>query len=195
MSKIAALIILLALITFGVTACQPDEAEPTPGDGGIPDTAFPDEPPPTPIIPPPTPNIEPVQPTPIPDPPDPQTEEELIAWGQEIYIEACAACHRPGGEGVVGAYPPLDGNPFVAAVDPHPVTQVIITGRGGMPGFYEMLETDELAAVISYIRTAWSNQASAVSVEDVEAAWDATDFPREVSDEDEDEEEEEEGED
>lgn len=191
--RIKRLIVTLAMLSLLLSACLPEEdTEMTPVVPAEP--TMPAEPPPTPTRLPPTPDQPRPTTTPIQTPPAPQTDTDRIAWGQELYMEACAACHQPAGEGFVGAYPPLSGNAFVAAQDPAPVIQVIITGRGGMPGFYEMLSEQEVALIVSYIRTAWGNQGSLVSEQDVTAAWEASGFPREVE-EDEAEEEVEEAED
>ncbi len=78
------------------------------------------------------------------------------------------------------SYQPMAGNPFVTAEDPTPVLQVVLTGRGGMPHFGEYLTTEELAAVISYVRNGWDNNASAVSTEQVEEADQQFSSPAEV---------------
>jgi cytochrome c6 len=183
MNRIRTWLIPVIVVFLALSSCLPEE------EAGLtpeihPQPTFPGEPPPTPSPPPPTPDEPRPTPTPQETTPTPQSADEMVAFGQDIYIEACAACHRPAGVGVVGAYPPLDGNAFVAAVDPAPLIQVIITGRGGMPGFYEMLEDYEIAAVVSYIRTAWTNQAEPVNTDEVNAAWAASDFPMDDDDED-----------
>lgn len=95
------------------------------------------------------------------------TGEQLINFGEQIYATNCATCHQPDGEGQ-GAYPALNGNPFVTAEDATQVIATVLQGRGQMPAFQDTLSSQEIAAVVSYIRNAWSNNASAVSVEQVE---------------------------
>ena len=89
-------------------------------------------------------------------------DSELLEQGEEIYIVSCSRCHQLDGGGVEATYPPLDGNPFVTVREPHHVVDVIAHGRGGMPAFRGQLDDDEIAAVVSYIRNAWGNQASIV---------------------------------
>jgi mono/diheme cytochrome c family protein len=96
-------------------------------------------------------------------------DQQLINQGGNVYMAYCAACHQEGGEGVEGIYPALAGSPFVTAEDPSQVLQVVLIGRGGMPHFQQYLTTDELAAVVSYVRNGWGNNASAVSPEQVSA--------------------------
>ena len=103
---------------------------------------------------------------------DTAASTELIARGQEIYESICIACHRPEGmgaegtEGVAGI-PALANNPFVALEDPKPVVQTVLNGRAGMPAF-RGFEDEEIAAVVSYIRQDFGNQAGPVDPEVVE---------------------------
>ncbi len=88
--------------------------------------------------------------------------EDLLAVGEDIYANVCAACHQPQGEGIDGIYPALAGNPLVTLEDPQPVTQVVLAGRGGMPRFADAYTDEQIAGIVSYIRTAWGNAASEV---------------------------------
>jgi mono/diheme cytochrome c family protein len=96
-------------------------------------------------------------------------EQELINEGENIYANQCAACHVQDGSGDGGTFPALDGNQFVLSPDPTPVIEVVKHGRGAMPAFGTLLEDREIASVVTYIRSAWSNSASTVSVEQVQA--------------------------
>ncbi len=98
--------------------------------------------------------------------------------GRALYEEHCAECHAGSGEGSVAA-PALAGNRAVTLADPTNLVNVIRHGgypastEGnprpfGMPPFYQ-LSRQELAAVITYIRTSWGNDASPVSAANV--AW------------------------
>jgi mono/diheme cytochrome c family protein len=103
---------------------------------------------------------------------------DLLSQGQAVYRKACADCHGTHGEGAAGAYPPLAGNATVLAVRPINLLRVIAEGGFapvtagnprpyGMPPFAERLSQREIAAVASYVRQAWGNEASAVSELDV----------------------------
>ena len=84
------------------------------------------------------------------------------------FLEACSACHQPSGKGIPGAFPALAGDPFVKG----PATQVVATvlnGRGGMPAWKIDLTDAQIAAAITYIRSAWGTAASAVTAEMVAA--------------------------
>ena len=90
-------------------------------------------------------------------------DEELIAAGEELYTNSCARCHQPDGEGFAPIYPHLAGNPLVTLHDPDPVIEIVLEGSGGMRGFRNTMDQEELAQVISYIRNAWGNEASTVT--------------------------------
>ncbi|HET9659589.1 MAG TPA: cytochrome c [Thermomicrobiales bacterium] len=97
----------------------------------------------------------------------------LIAEGEEIYNTTCIACHRAGGEGVEGvpgsaptingAIPALAGNAFVTLDDPKPAVLTVLNGRGGMPRFGGAYSDEQIAAVLSYVRQAFGNDAGPVS--------------------------------
>ena len=100
--------------------------------------------------------------------------------GKSVFLLNCAACHQPNGQGG-GPYPPLAGNPAVNAVDSAALIQIVLNGRtgpitvngtqygGNMPSWRE-LSDGEIAAVLTYVRSAWHNSAPAVSADQVTAA-------------------------
>ena len=57
----------------------------------------------------------------------------------------------------------LAGNPIVTLHDPEPIIDTVAYGQGSMMGFHDKLTSQEIAAILSYIRNAWGNQAPAVS--------------------------------
>ena len=79
------------------------------------------------------------------------------ADGQAVYAAACAGCHMPDGRGAVGAaaYPALAGDPRLAAAA-YPVIRVL-RGKGAMPPLGRLLSDEQVAAVVSYIRTNFGN--------------------------------------
>jgi cytochrome c oxidase subunit 2 len=95
---------------------------------------------------------------------------DVIKQGQAVYDNNCADCHRGSGEGLPVKFPALKGNPLVTG-DPQPLIQVVLNGRRGklgqMPAWKEHLNDAEIAAVLTYIRNAWGNQAPALKAEDV----------------------------
>ena len=93
-------------------------------------------------------------------PPEP---EKVIHSGQRLYVEFCAECHQTDGMGWSDLYPRLAGNPIVALHDPEPIIDTVTYGQGSMMGFDDRLTSQEIAAILSYIRNSWGNQAPAVS--------------------------------
>lgn len=102
----------------------------------------------------------------------------LVKHGNEIYDHQCAACHGKDGNGVVGVYPPLNGNSSVD--EPTGINAVRVVLLGGfppvtagnprpysMPPFAQSLKDADVAAVVSYIRQAWGNHAAPVQERDV----------------------------
>lgn len=100
--------------------------------------------------------------------------------GAVVYGANCSSCHQADGKGIAGAFPPLAGNPAVTG-NPVAVIAIVKNGLEGrvvvngaaysgiMPRWNGLLTDEQIAAVISYIRTSWKNRASAVSVADVQA--------------------------
>lgn len=78
--------------------------------------------------------------------------------GQALFTTNCSACHQPTGMGIPGAFPALAGDPFVLG-DPSAPAKTVLEGRGGMPNFKPDLTDDEIAAILSYVRSSWGNKA------------------------------------
>lgn len=100
------------------------------------------------------------------------------ASGPDVFAQNCAACHGRDGRGVPGAFPPLAGSEWVAANASTPIRIVLhglqghiqVEGRsfnGVMPAFGARLTDQELAAVLTYIRSTWGNGAAAVRTRSV----------------------------
>ena len=88
------------------------------------------------------------------------TMEELMERGEATYQTACAACHQPDGTGIAGAFPALAGNAdMLADVAGH--IDVILNGVSGtaMQAFGGQLSDVDIAAVVTYERNAWGNNA------------------------------------
>lgn len=77
--------------------------------------------------------------------------------GQEIYDQVCISCHMAQGKGAQGAglYPALAKNPKLAAAG-YPIYMVMV-GNKGMPGLGGVLNDEQIAEVVNYIRTHFGN--------------------------------------
>jgi mono/diheme cytochrome c family protein len=99
-------------------------------------------------------------------------DQALINLGEEIYATECASCHRLSGEGS-SVYPALNESELLISQDPTEAIRIVLYGMGQMPAFADILSTEEIAAVLSYERNAWDNDASVVTVEQVEEVQEA----------------------
>ena len=89
--------------------------------------------------------------------------------GKALFGQSCAACHQATGRGIPGAFPALAGDAFVVGPG-GPVASVVLNGRGGMPTFGKDLSNEEIAAILSYVRTSWGNHAGPLTPKTVESA-------------------------
>ena len=103
----------------------------------------------------------------------------MATRGEALYGQHCASCHGKQGEGAGNAYLPLAGNRTVTMDPPTNVIQAVMQGGFapatagnprpyGMPPFQHVLNGEDLAAVVSFVRQSWGNQGSAVTTLDVD---------------------------
>ena len=89
--------------------------------------------------------------------------------GAQLYLDNCAACHRPDGRGYDGVFPALADNPVVEAQDPVSLVHIILRGmktprtaatpaQFAMPAFDWRLSDQDLADLVTFIRTSWGNR-------------------------------------
>jgi len=118
---------------------------------------------------------QPDRPAPGARPPPPAA---AMARGGKVYEQQCAQCHGDQGRGEFGAFPALAGNRAVLLADPTNVVRVILQGGylpatagnprpHGMPPFQHLLSDDDVAAVATYVRNSWGNQAPGVGTIEV----------------------------
>jgi mono/diheme cytochrome c family protein len=100
--------------------------------------------------------------------------------GQQLF-QRCAVCHQATGQGVPSAFPPLAGSEWATAVNTAVPIRVVLHGlqgavtvkhqqfNGAMPayGTGQPMSDAEVAAVLTYVRSAWGNSAGAVTAADV----------------------------
>ncbi|MEO8987766.1 MAG: cytochrome c [Rhodanobacter sp.] len=108
----------------------------------------------------------------------PFTRAADAGQGGKLYAKHCADCHGMDGKGVAGIYPPLDGNTSVT--EPTGINAIRSVLLGGfapataanpmpysMPPFAQQLSDADVAALVTWVRQSWSNQASAMQPGDV----------------------------
>ncbi|HGY10078.1 MAG TPA: cytochrome c [Oceanithermus profundus] len=98
------------------------------------------------------------------------TAKAGAADGAGLYAANCASCHGANGEGMGAVFPALAGNDRLADADY--VIRTVLNGKPGtaMPGFGARFSDEEVAAVVSYVRTGWGNGYGAVDAAQVAAA-------------------------
>lgn len=116
----------------------------------------------------------PAMPDAPPLPPTPRRDAGTMVRGERIYDQRCAYCHGDAGQGVAGAIPPLAGNRAVGMTEPQNLIQIVRRGgflpatKGnprpfGMPPFGHVLDDNDVAAVLTYVRGSWGNDAPPVT--------------------------------
>jgi thiosulfate dehydrogenase len=93
------------------------------------------------------------------------------------YMQFCSDCHRSDGAGVKGLFPPLAGNPSIASNNPTSLLHITLTGWETaqtaahprvytMPGFARLAD-QEIAEILSFVRTRWGNEGTPISAAQV----------------------------
>jgi mono/diheme cytochrome c family protein len=105
-------------------------------------------------------------------------DQTVMKIGAAIYADECAGCHAADGKGASGLFPSLNGSPTVQQTDPTTLLHVVLRGArsaatdgaptgAAMPQFDWILNDDQVAAVLTYIRNAWGNAAPLVGAGEV----------------------------
>ncbi len=100
--------------------------------------------------------------------------------GKQVFELTCALCHNTAGTGNPNQAPPMDGSEWVTGSierliriplngleGPITVKGQQMTFSSSMPAMGASLTEEDLAKLLTYIRQAWSNKASPVTVEQV----------------------------
>lgn len=106
--------------------------------------------------------------------------------GAQLYYEYCSNCHVTNGNGYYPYQPALAGNPGVLDPDASSLINMTLNGSlrlvssegpvtTNMPYFRLLLNDQQIADVLSYVRSSWGNSASEISVDDVAEVRAATD--------------------
>ena len=90
------------------------------------------------------------------------TRDELVAHGKTVYegLGGCQGCHQPTGKGVPGTFPALDGSKIVNGGKDGQIA-ILLNGKPGtaMASFKHLSDKD-LAGVMAFTRSTWSNKAA-----------------------------------
>ena len=98
--------------------------------------------------------------------------------GRVLYEVSCGACHQADGEGKEGVASPLAGSEWVTGSE-RTLLRISLDGVRGpievkgkryqleMPALRHVYGDEDMAAILTYIRGAWGNSASAITADSV----------------------------
>jgi mono/diheme cytochrome c family protein/glucose/arabinose dehydrogenase len=116
-------------------------------------------------------------------------EKKAFAAGHEVYFRDghCATCHQADGKGLDPAFPPLNESIYVygdperlikltlhGLIGPMEVNGKSYNGQVPMTPFGGMLNDQEVAGVLTYVRNSFGNKASSITPEQVKKVREAT---------------------
>jgi cytochrome c oxidase cbb3-type subunit 2 len=108
-------------------------------------------------------------------------EDMMFSRGRAVYGSLCGLCHGNDGLGKPGQVPPLAGSEWVNAKGIQRLARISLAGLNGkiqvegndwnlsMAAMGAALSDADLAAVLTFIRQSWGNQAGAVTADEVQA--------------------------
>lgn len=99
-------------------------------------------------------------------------EQQRFDAGREVYRNVCQACHQPDGRGQERVAPSLVGSALALAAPDIPA-RVLLNGKEGpiglMPPVGSVLDDDQIAGVLTYIRREWGQTGTPVDPGQVKA--------------------------
>jgi len=108
-------------------------------------------------------------------PPDPKV------LGKKLFSTNCVTCHQANGQGQPGQFPPLAGSDFVLGDASNRLIAIVLKGLQGpvqvkgqtfnnaMQAWEGQYTDQQLAAILTYVRSDWGNSAPEISAEAVKA--------------------------
>jgi len=102
------------------------------------------------------------------------------AAGEKVYTKFCISCHQADGGGVPHLTPPLINTSYVLG-DKQALINILLNGlknvdideetySNPMPPLGGILKDQQIADVLTYVRSSFGNKASAVTVAEVKEA-------------------------
>ncbi len=105
------------------------------------------------------------------------SDDDILKRGQDVYNRNCLTCHQENGSGVPMMYPPITESDFISG-DNEKLIKLILKGMSGpieiktelynsiMPP-QNNLDDQQISALITYLRSTFSNSGKQVSTEEV----------------------------
>ena len=103
---------------------------------------------------------------------------KLPTHGAALYVDRCAACHRPDGRGYPDVFPELAGNPVLQSANASSVAHLILNG-GRLPAlktapsslvmgpYRDILDDQDIADLTNFVQSAWGNRGGKITADDV----------------------------
>jgi mono/diheme cytochrome c family protein len=117
-----------------------------------------------------------------------QTGDAELSLGEQLFNKNCASCHQTTGNGISGSIPPLVGSALANSEDVSKPIRIVLHGfrgaivrngvkyNGVMQPWHSVLSDEEIAAILTHVRTSWGNIGGEVKPEDVTRVREATKF-------------------
>jgi len=112
--------------------------------------------------------------------------DRILLRGKLVYEQVCALCHGVDGAGKPAQAPSFVGSEWVTTETIGQLIRIPLQGLSGpitvqgvewnlaMPAMGASLPDEDLAAVLSYMRSSWGNQSSPITPEQVKEVRDGT---------------------
>lgn len=106
--------------------------------------------------------------------------------GAKLFNKNCASCHQTTGKGITGSIPPLAGSALANSEDVTKPIRIVLHGfrgaivrngvkyNGVMQPWHSVFTDEEIAAILTHVRTSWGNTGGEVKPEDVARVREAT---------------------
>jgi mono/diheme cytochrome c family protein len=105
-------------------------------------------------------------------PPLTPQEQQSFNGGREVYRNICVTCHQPDGRGLEKVAPPLVSSALALGPAGIPA-RILLNGKEGaiglMPPVGSVLNDDQIAGVLTYIRREWGQAGTPVDAAAVSA--------------------------
>ncbi|MBI5388583.1 MAG: cytochrome c [Verrucomicrobia bacterium] len=116
------------------------------------------------------------------------TDDGAAARGKTVFKTFCAPCHMESGLGDSTRFiPPLAGSEWVNTDGPNRIVRIVLNGLQGpitvkgqsyggaaMLPWRDVLNDQDIAAVLTYVRSEWGNKGAPVTPEDAKKVREAT---------------------
>jgi mono/diheme cytochrome c family protein len=98
--------------------------------------------------------------------------------GKKVFNQICIVCHQAAGQGIPGVFPPLAGSEWANGTEER-IVRIVLHGLSGkitvagkdfdnaMASLGGTLKDEQIANVLTYVRSEWGNKAPPVSPETV----------------------------